>query len=83
MLLLGQHIALAPEDDGQRFRGKILEALDEGNRDLQNNPERIKFRCSINDDEYEEVLSYGEILNLIEKDETDYGVWKFKSISAH
>lgn len=81
--LIGRSFLKAPTDDGQRFRGKILETLDGKNRDLHNNLERIKFRCSINDDEFEEVLSYGEILNLIEKDETDLGVWKFKSISAH
>lgn len=81
--LIGRSFLKTPEEDGQRFRGKIIEALDKTNCSLHDNPERIKFRCSINDDEFEEVLSYGELLNLIEKDETDHGVWKFKSISAH
>ena len=37
----------------------------------------------MNDDTYEEVVSYNDIVNHIEKDDTDFGVWKFKSISGH
>ena len=81
--LVGRTFLRAPEEDGQRFRGKILEALDKNNRDLQNQPERIKFRCSVNDGEFEEILSYGDIMNSIEKDETEHGIWKFKSITSH
>ena len=81
--LIGRSFLLPPEEDGQRFRGKIIEALTDNERELCNQPERIRFRCSINDDEYEEILSYADILNAIEKDETDHGLWQFKSITAH
>ena len=81
--LIGRTFLKSPEEDGQRYRGKILEVLAKDNQKLHDHPERIKFRCSLNNDEFEEVLLYGEILNLIEKDETDHGVWKFKSISGH
>ena len=81
--LIGRTFLKAPEEDGQRFRGKILEALDKNISDLHSQPERIKFRCSVNDGQFEEILSYGEIINAIEEDETDHGLWKFKSISDH
>ena len=48
--LVGRSFLKNPEEDGQRFRGKILEALDKSNRELYESPERIKFRCSINDE---------------------------------
>ena len=43
----------------------------------------LKFRCSVNDDKYEEVLSYNDILAYIEKDDDDPVVWKFKKIVSH
>ena len=81
--LIGRTFLLPPEEDGQRFRGKVIEALIENRRDLSNQPDRIKFRCSVNDDEFEEILSYNDILNSIEKDETEQGLWKFKAITGH
>ena len=41
----------------------------------------IKFRYSVNEDQYEETMTYNEILQHIEKDTET--VWKFKRISAH
>ena len=47
-------------------------------------PTRYKFVCSVNADEYEEIVVYNELLNHIEDDFEDKGnVWKFKSISLH
>ena len=42
-----------------------------------------KFRCTVNDEEFEEIVAYNELLDHISKDETEEGLWKFKSISAH
>lgn len=81
--LIGRTFLLPPEEDGQRFRGKIIETLIENEEELSKQPERIKFRCAINDEQYEEILSYNEILNIIEKDETEEGLWHFKSITSH
>ena len=81
--LIGRTFLLPPEDDGQRFRGKIIEVLQKTEKDLTQHPARVKFRCSINNNEFEEILSYNDIMDLIEKDETEHGLWKFKSISGH
>jgi hypothetical protein len=37
----------------------------------------------MNEDEYEEILSYQEIINYVEKDEDNPVVWKFKKIVSH
>ena len=81
--LIGRTFLKPPEEDGQRFRARILENIAQTSEDTSNHPDHIKFRCSVNDDEYEEVLSYNEIIDHIEKDETDFGFWRFKSITGH
>jgi hypothetical protein len=51
--------------------------------DLDDDPDRIKFLCSVNDDTFEEVMAYNDIVNFIEKNKKDATVWKFKRITAH
>ena len=44
----------------------------------------IKFRCSINDDEYKEIVSYNELMDFIQKNmENDAIIWKFQKIVGH
>ena len=81
--LVGRTFLKPSEEDGQRFRAKILEVILQHDQDLADHPDHVRFRCSVNGDEYEEVLSYNEIINHLEKDETDLGFWRFKSISGH
>ena len=50
---------------------------------LERDPDRIKFICSFNNDEYEEIVTYNEIMNHIEKDNEDPQMWKFRRITAH
>ena len=48
------------------------------------NPTRIEFLCSINDNEFEDIIAYNDILNHIEKDASEETtIWKFKRITAH
>ena len=81
--LIGRTFLMPPGEDGQRFRAKILGVIEEADRNLAVHPDHVKFRCSVNDNQYEEVLSYNEIIGHIEKDETDFGLWRFKSITGH
>ena len=50
-------------------------------------PDHIKFVCSVNDDMYEEILTYNEILEYItknkEQEEDQAIVWKFECIAGH
>ena len=81
--LIGRTFLMPPEEDGTRLRAKIIEAIETKERDLANDPVRIKFRCSVNDNEYEEIIAYNEILNHLEQDQHDDGLWRFKSITGH
>ena len=81
--LIGWTYLKDPENDGHRYRAKIIELIDERERDLGNHPDRIKFRCSVNNNEYEEIVSYNDIINHIEKDDLDRDEWRFKAIIGH
>ena len=46
-------------------------------------PARTKFLCSFNNDQYQEILAYNDIIRHIQKDHNDIDVWKFKRMTAH
>ena len=71
--LIGRTFLKEPEEDGSRFRARIIEAIMDNKQNIEDQPEMIKFRCSVNDDEYEEIVSYNDIINHIEKDHIELG----------
>ena len=85
--LIGRTFLMDEREDGQRFRAKILEAIAENDAELAKQPDRIKFLVSVNNDMYEETVTYNQILDYINKNEDENGeqniVWKFKRISGH
>ena len=81
--LVGRTFLMGRQEDGQRYRAKIVEAITEHEDGLHKEDVRIKFRCTVNDEEFEEIVSYNELLDHISKDETEEGMWRFKSITAH
>ena len=51
---------------------------------LGNTKEHQKFIVSVNDGEYEEIVTYNEILDHISQENTDDAIyWKFECIIAH
>ena len=60
---------LVTQEDGEITRIKIIEAVSD-HHDV-NNASRptVKFKCSISNDAYEEVLSYNQILKYLAKDD--------------
>jgi hypothetical protein len=73
------------QEDGQRYRARIVQAIEDHDNELAQQADRFKFRISVNDDDYEEILSYNEMLDYITQQENnqDAPVWKFKRIVAH
>ena len=89
---------LMDKEDGQRHRTRILNVMDEEEickhvddheRELFRLPGHVQFVCSVNDDDYEEILSYNELMDYIEKDERQHqdedgnAMWKFKRVIGH
>ena len=81
--IVGRSFLLDEQEDGSRFRATIVEAIDKMNDELNAQPERIRFRVSINDDQFEELMTYQQILDHIEKDESQEVYWRFTKIFAH
>ena len=85
--LVGRTFLMDPQENGERYVTKILEAVVENEEQLAKHPNCIKFICSVNDDMYKEILTYNEILEYIAKNEEQDAdqaiVWKFKHIAGH
>jgi hypothetical protein len=81
--LIGRTFLMNPQEDGQIYRARIVEAVEEHQNQVEEQKDRIKFVCSVNDEQYEEIMSYNDIISHIEKDEEDTTVWKFRRITAH
>jgi hypothetical protein len=76
---------LKTTDDGQTMRAKVVRKIRDQDAD---NHQKIKFLIEVGDGEMDEIITYNELSDLIEKQheaevngETD--VWTFKSIVGH
>jgi hypothetical protein len=87
---------LMDKEDGQQHHAQILNIMDEeeickciGKHERELFRQPIQFVCSVNDDNYEEILSYNELMDYIEKDKQQHqdedsnGLWNFKHIVGH
>ena len=68
-------------DDGQCFHAHIVECINKHEQGHHTTNEHIKFTCSVNDDKYEEIISYNELMDFIQKNmKNDAIIWKFWKI---
>ena len=80
--LLGRSFLLPPEDNGERHMAKVIDIDDHGQT-----LEDIKFKLKINKDQAEEIMSYNQIMDYIQKgtdaEEDPDSLFKFRDIVAH
>ena len=84
--LIGRTFLLPEQKDGQRHRASIVELLTDQENKLAKDPSRIKFLCSVNNDQYEEILTYNDVVSYCEKDDLEAAdgiIWKFRRITGH
>ena len=82
--LVGRTFLMEEDDDGLRYRARIIEVLDNHEKNVADNPLLKKFKCLVGEDEFEEILSCNEVMQHIEKDDDDGETfWKHKRISGH
>jgi hypothetical protein len=82
--LLGRTFLMDTQEDGQRFRARIVECISDHESNVRRSDDHVKFRISVNEDEYEETITYNELLDFIEKNqENDAIVWRFRRIVGH
>ena len=82
--LIGRTFLKPDNDSGESYRVEIVSAIIDREAKLSKDPARVKFICSVNHDEYEEIVTYNELLNHVNRgsDENEI-VWKFRKIIAH
>ena len=80
--LLGRSYLLPPEDNGEHHMAKIIDIDDHGQP-----LEDIKFKLKINKDQAEEIMSYNQLMDYIQKgtdaEEDPDSLFKFRDIVAH
>ena len=81
--LIGKTFLMDKQDDGQRYRARIAQIVEDFEGQVEKEPDRMKFKVSINNDEFEDLLSYQQVIDHITKDETSEVMWKYKRIVGH
>jgi hypothetical protein len=69
------------QENGERLL--IQSVVDDYLDGVEQNPERIRFLCKLQDEDREELIAYNEILNYLETQEQGEQLWKFKRITGH
>jgi hypothetical protein len=80
-------VLMGKRDDGQRHRDKIIEiveTVDKHHFNFSQDEDATKFRVSIDNGNYEDILSFSEVIDHIEKRENDDGepTWKYKYLGS-
>lgn len=82
--MVGCTFLMDQQQDGQCHCACIVEFIQDHEHALWMSDDHHKFRVSINDDEYEEIITYNELMDFIKKnEENDEIVWSFKHIVRH
>ena len=80
--LLGRSFLLPPEDNGERHVAKIIDIDDHGQP-----LEDIKFKLKINKDQAEEIMSYNQLMDYIQRgteaEEDPDSLFRIRDIVAH
>ena len=81
--IIGRTYLTLPADDGTQTRIKIVEKLDALEDEMNLMPEMQRFRATNDEGTIEEIVTYNQVLQKLEKDDGDLGEWKFKAITSH
>jgi hypothetical protein len=76
--LLGCTFLMDTQEDSQRLHAHIIECISDHEANVRRSDNHVKFRISVNEDEYEEIITYNELMDFLEKNqENDAIVWRF------
>jgi hypothetical protein len=80
--LVGRTFLTDTDDNGEKLRARIARLVDDFDAAVDRTPERIKFVCQVGDSEAEEVFTYAQVMDYLNRD-SDAPVWKYKRIASH
>jgi hypothetical protein len=81
--LIGRSFLMDKQEYGQQYRGRIFQLIEGHESMVEDNPTRIIFRVSVNNDQEEEIIMYTKLLDYLSKDLEIDIVWKFRRIISH
>ncbi|KAG7338517.1 reverse transcriptase RNA-dependent DNA polymerase [Nitzschia inconspicua] len=81
--LVGMTFLMDPQPDGQIFRARVVEMIENHDNELESNPDRIKFLCRMDKDGREDLLTYNQVLDYLNRDMENPVLWKYKRIVSH
>jgi hypothetical protein len=84
--LISRTYLTEPDENGQRFRAKIVRKIVENAEALQERPEHVKFLVSVEGNKADEIVAYNDILSYLEEtmsNDNTQPTWRFKDIIAH
>jgi len=69
---------------GKDFWAKIVEYVTNHDEKNKTDPEHVCYRCTVNDDQYEDIIMYNELMDYIQKNAKNNEIlWQFKRITGH
>ena len=74
---------MRPQEDGQKFWVHIFKIVDYHEAKSAQYPGHTQSICYVNDDQYEKIMSYNDIINHIKNQEDEDIGGRFKCIVAH
>ena len=60
--LVGCTFLMDTQEDGQSFRASVVECISERESNARRSGDHVKFRISVNEDEYEEIITCNELM---------------------
>jgi hypothetical protein len=58
--------------------------IEDFERERDSNSDLVKFKCLVGDEKYEDIVSYNEMVELIEEQvRNEDGTWRFRQIKGH
>jgi hypothetical protein len=72
--LLGCTFLMDTQEDGQRFRARIVECISDHESNVRRSDDHVKFRISVNEDEYKEIITYNKLMDFIKKNQENNAI---------
>jgi len=81
--LIGKTFLMDGDKAGTKLRARIVSMVEDHQHSHVNSAAHVKFKISVDNDRYEDIMAYGEILDYLNKDEEQEVLWRFKRITGH
>jgi hypothetical protein len=83
--LQGRVFLTKPDEHGDIKRARVVELMNMHDASLEKNKDLIKFKIRYDRDDLEDIMSYNEILDYIEREHNseDGPLWQFRRLLAH